>query len=310
MSEIVELASGLRFPEGPIAMKDGSVLVVEIERGTLTRVTTDGSSEVVAHCGGGPNGAALGPDGRVYICNNGGMEWVETDDLLIPTGVAPKDYVGGMIQAVDLETGTVETLYTECNGNRLVGANDIVFDHLGGFYFTDIGKIRSREADLGALFYALADGSEIREVVFPLQYPNGVGLSPDGSRLYVSETWTGRVWAWQIEEPGTIKPGTTPFAPGDLLYSMPGWQPLDSLAVDSEGNVCVATLMTGAITSISPEGSVNETLLVPEHDPMVTNICFGGGDMRTAYITSSCLGKLYVTEWDTPGLVLNYADRA
>jgi len=67
MPEIREITSGLEFPEGSIAMDGGSVLVVEIKRGTLTRVRPNGSKEVVAETGGGPNGAAIGPDGMVYI---------------------------------------------------------------------------------------------------------------------------------------------------------------------------------------------------------------------------------------------------
>jgi gluconolactonase len=64
------IASGLRFPEGPIAMDDGSVVLVEIERGTLSRVNPGGSIEVIAELGGGPNGAAMGPDGAISVCNN------------------------------------------------------------------------------------------------------------------------------------------------------------------------------------------------------------------------------------------------
>ncbi|MCB1268108.1 MAG: hypothetical protein KDB19_08285, partial [Microthrixaceae bacterium] len=69
-TEWTTLATGLRFPEGPVALDDGSVLLVEIERGTLSRVSPDGTVDVVADCGGGPNGAAIGPDGAVWITNN------------------------------------------------------------------------------------------------------------------------------------------------------------------------------------------------------------------------------------------------
>ena len=69
------LADELKFPEGPIAMEDGSVILVEIARGTLTKVTSKGKKEIIADLGGGPNGAAIGPDGFCYVCNNGGFKW-------------------------------------------------------------------------------------------------------------------------------------------------------------------------------------------------------------------------------------------
>src|SRR5271166_5681857 len=101
--EIELVAAGLKFPEGPIAMADGSVILVEIQRGTLSRITPDGTVSVVAALGGGPNGAAIGPDGAVYVCNNGGFEWHEAGGLTIP-GHSPADYAGGSIQRVDLAT--------------------------------------------------------------------------------------------------------------------------------------------------------------------------------------------------------------
>ncbi|HET6795236.1 MAG TPA: SMP-30/gluconolactonase/LRE family protein [Acidimicrobiales bacterium] len=306
MAELKKVAEGLNFPEGPVALADGSVLVVEIKSGTLARVAPDGSITRVADCGGGPNGAAIGPDGKVYVCNNGGFEWSEFGGMNIPGG-QPDDYIGGRIQRVDIDTGKVEDVYTECNGERLKGPNDIVFDEHGGFWFTDLGKTRPREVDRGALYYAQPDGSSITEVVFPLDHPNGVGLSPDGSRVYVAETNSGRVWVWDLAGPGEVKPGN-PLMPGGatLLHRFDGYQLLDSLAVDSEGNVCVATLLTGAITVLTPDGNVREVIGLPEYDALVTNICFGGPDLRTAWITSSGFGRLWQTEWHCPGLKLNF----
>lgn len=302
MPEIREIASGLQFPEGPIAMSDGSVLVVEIKRGTLSRVSPDGKVSVVAETGGGPNGAAIGPDGKAYVCNNGGFVWHEASGILIP-GNQPDDYIGGRIQRVDLATGKVEDLYTECEGRPLRGPNDIVFDSSAGFWFTDHGKTRERERDRTGVFYARADGSMIREVIFPLDGPNGIGLSPDGRRLIVAETWAGRVWYWEISEPGEVFSGMGPGG-GTLLAGLPGFQLFDSLAVEASGNVCVATLVNGAITVISPQGSVIEQ--IPTNDPLTTNICFGGKDLRTAYITLSGTGCLVATDWPRPGLKLNY----
>jgi len=299
-----ELASGLQFPEGPIAMSDGSVLLVEIKRGTLSRVKPDGSIEVVAETGGGPNGAAIGPDGAVYVCNNGGFEWHEVAGFTVP-GDQPASYTGGSIQRVELATGRVDVLYTACGGHPLRGPNDLVFDRDGGFWFTDHGKIRARERDRGGLYYAQPDGSAICEVAYPLDSPNGVGLSPNGRRLYVAETFTGRVWQWDVVAPGELA-GGMPLAPGGgtLLAGLPGFQLLDSLAVDADGNVCVATLVNGGITVISTFGEVLEH--VATGDPLTTNICFGGADGRTAYITCSGTGRLLTASWPRAGLKLAY----
>jgi len=181
--ETREIASGLQFPEGPIAMPDGSVIVVEIARGTLSRVGPDGHVDVIAETGGGPNGAAIGPDGKCYLCNNGGFEWHRTANGLLFPGQQPDDYSGGRIERVDILRGTVEVLYDACDGERLKGPNDIVFDATGGFYFTDHGKTRPRDRDRTGVFYAKADGSMIREVIFPMEGPNGIGLSPDERTL-------------------------------------------------------------------------------------------------------------------------------
>ena len=158
------ITDGLLFPEGPIAIPDGTVLVVEIARGTLTRVFPDGRKEIVAETGGGPNGAAIGPDGKCYVCNNGGFKWqVEANGNRRSIGQSD-DYVSGRIERVDLDTGAVEVLYDSCDGRPLKGPNDIVFDRAGGFWFTDLGKVREREIDRGGVYYARPDGSLIREV--------------------------------------------------------------------------------------------------------------------------------------------------
>ena len=307
MTELRTVADGLMFPEGPIAMPDGSVLLVEIRRGTLTRVFPDGRAEVVAETGGGPNGAALGPDGRIYICNNGGFEWLdEPGGLTRPNGQA-RDYSGGRIEAVDLGTGAVEVLYTECEGRPLKGPNDIVFDGEGGFWFTDLGKVRDDERswDRTGIHYARADGSVITEAAFPLITPNGIGLSPDDSVLYVAETQTGRLWAFDIESPGVLKkqPWPSPHG-GRLVNQTHGYRTLDSLALDAAGNICVATLMDPGISVFRADGSGLEHVAMP--DPYTTNICFGGPDLCTAFITQSREGRLLSCQWPVAGLPLHY----
>ncbi len=298
------LADGLDFPEGPIAMRDGSVLVTEIAGGRLTRVTAEGGREAVAELGGGPNGAALGPDGFCYVCNNGGFSWRTDDGFTRPTGAA-QGYQGGSIQRVDLSSGKAETLYTECDGVPLHGPNDIVFDDKGGFWFTDFGKTFEDRILRGAVCYATTDGRSIRRAAHPVLTPNGVGLSPDGATLYVTETETSRLWCYPITGPGELahEPWPSPNG-GRLVHGLPGYQRFDSLAVEEGGNICVATLVRGGISVISPTGELVEFHEAPEG--YCTNICFGGRDRRTAFITLSGYGRLFAAEWPRPGLPLLY----
>ena len=307
MGDFTEITSGLRFPEGPIAMEDGSVVLVEMFGPRITRVLPDGSKETVAEIVGGPNGAAIGPDGALYLCNNGGcFTPIDLGELLFPGPFDPSRYIGGRIQRVDLATGEVTDLYTECNGRPLRAPNDLVFDTEGGFWFTDHGirDEHARTSDLTGIYYAMADGSMIVEAAFPVEGPNGIGLSPDGRTLYYAETHNGRVLQRTITGPGQLAP-TIPGDPSFCLAGLPGYQLLDSLAVDGAGNVCVATLANGGITVISPSGEILQH--VPTGDMLTTNICFGGPDNGTAYITLSGTGRLVSMPWPYPGLALAHS---
>jgi gluconolactonase len=304
MVEWTTVASGLRFPEGPVAMPDGSILLVEIAAGRITRVDRDGRCETVAEPGGGPNGLAMGPDGRLYCCNNGGFNWHEAGGYLAPHGQAD-DYSGGRIERIDLVTGAVEVLYADGDfGCRLRGPNDIVFDAHGGFWFSDHGKTRARERDITGIFYARADGSHLEEVVFPSENPNGIGLSPDGTRLYAAETYTCRLMAFDVIAPGKVAPGGGAGGPGIPLYRPAGYKFFDSLGVEAGGNVCIATIGESGISVVSPAGELVE--FVATDDAFTTNICWGGDDMRDAYVTCSGSGRLVRTRWARPGLRLAY----
>ncbi|MFA7263744.1 MAG: SMP-30/gluconolactonase/LRE family protein [Caulobacter sp.] len=300
--DIELVAEGLRFPEGPVAMNDGSVIFTEIAGQRLTRVTPDGKTSTVAETGGGPNGAAIGPDGAMYVTNNGGsFEWLDVQGLLIP-GPTPASHVGGMIQRIDLKTGKVETVYDSCDGKRLVGPNDLVFDKQGGMWFTDHGCTTPDGRKFGALYYAKTDGSHISRQRDHFVSPNGVGLSPDEKTVYMADTNLGRLWAFDITEPGVLAE-PPPFQPGRVVCNLPGFQLLDSLAVEAGGKVCVATIINGGITAFDPDGTTEH---YPFPDLLCTNICFGGPDMTTAWITASGTGKLYKAKWPRPGLKLNF----
>lgn len=297
------LAEGLAFPEGPVAMADGSVLVVEIRTGRITRVAPDGRTETVATPGGGPNGMAVGPDGALYVCNNGGFEWYEQDGILLP-GLAAADYSGGRIERIDIATGRVERLYDSCDGHRLSGPNDIVFDAHGGFYFTDLGKHFAHSTDAGGLFYARPDGSAITRLIHGPDL-NGVGLSPDGGTVYAASTSRRVVLAFDIVSPGVLAPEPLPAVPGRFVTTWPNKTYLDSMAIEADGRIAQATLIEDAgITRIDPATGARALLRFP--DLLTTNICFGGADMMDAYVCLSTTGKLAKCRWPSPGLKLNY----
>ena len=130
-------------------MGDGSVILGEVKAGVITRMDPSGGAERIIRTGGGPNGLAVGPDGALYVCNNG-------DEA--------GGYSGGRIERVDLTTGVVDVLYEAYEGKRLSAPDDIVFDKHGGFYFTEYGTVRSTGQDRGAIFYAKADGSSISKL--------------------------------------------------------------------------------------------------------------------------------------------------
>ena len=307
MTHIRTITDDLQFPEGPIAMPDGSVIVVEIARGTLTRILLDGRKEVIAKTGGGPNGAAIGPDGACYVCNNGGFAWERNSRS---GGMRPvrqaDDYITGRIERIDLATGKIERLYDQCGDHKLNGPNDIVFDQKGNMWFTDFGKSRPRDMDRGAVYWARPDGSEIKEVVQPITTPNGIGLSPDEKILYVAETEGARLYSFPIEGNGIVEilPFPESINGGRFVTCDGGFRRFDSLAVEAGGNICIATLMTGGITVARPGGGTVE--FIKTEDPFTTNICFGGNKLQTAYLTFSWQGLLVACDWPRPGLPLNF----
>ncbi|MBQ0772424.1 MAG: SMP-30/gluconolactonase/LRE family protein, partial [Sphingomonadales bacterium] len=262
------IAEGLAFPEGPVVMADGSVIVVELAGGRITRCW-NGRAETVCDIGGGPNGAAIGPDGALYVCNNGGLDLEKFQN-------ARGNGHEGRIERVDLATGKFERIYDSFDSVPLQAPNDIVFDADGRIWFTDLGKTHDGIRTASGLFSALTDGSEIFAIDRHAVSYNGVGLSPDGASVYVADTHQARLWHYE-RRVDQQRPTWVATAPGPVGF--------DSLAVTQAGNICVATLYDGGISTITPDGTVSKFSISDES--YVTNIAFGGEDMCTAYITLS-----------------------
>jgi len=301
------LGDDLGFTEGPVVMDDGTVYAVDIDQARVLRLR-DGAVDVVATPGGGPNGLALDSPTSALVANNGGFLFTEVNGHRIPIDHAthtnePPDFTGGWIERVDLATGAVEVLHTECDGRPLRGPNDLVVDEIGGVWFTDHGKGRIDSVDRGGLYYLPPDGSAVVEQAFPLLGANGVGLSPDNRRVYVAETFTGRLWACDLDAPGEIRPaaGSLAMRHGGVCVAA---TPLsfDSLAVEADGRVAIGGISEGIVV-VTPDGSEIDVYPIP--GDITTNIAFGGADMRRAVITLSRSGRVVETTWPRPGHRLN-----
>ncbi|OCB25146.1 gluconolaconase [Mycobacterium malmoense] len=296
------LAEGLSFPESPVVFDDGSVVVSEMAAGRITRVRPDGVSETVGETGGGPNGVARLPDGRLLVCQNGGStfglgpwpyDFVGCARLFRPVG--PPDHpVAPALQLVEPD-GRVSTLCTEFvtrSGGTvpLMRPSDICVDGDGGFYVTDGGATRNRSRGMTGLLYGTLDEG-LREIVYPLEMPNGVALSPDGTLLYVAETRTRRVWEFTLDGPGVVSRARG-------LATVPSGGPLniggaDGLCVDAAGGILVATLGSGGVTVFAPTGELLGA--IPADDPMTTNVALSP-DGDTLFMTLASSGRLVMVE--------------
>lgn len=292
--EVEIVAEGLAFPEGPCLLPDGTLLVAEVAAGRISHVDpATGTVTRWAETGGGPNGLALGPDGAVYVCNNGGLSFTRSPrrGWLVPGHRSP-DAITPAIQRVDAATGAITTICTQIDGHPLSAPNDLTFDRTGRIWFTDHGATEGRRRHLGAVHRVAIDGTDGQEVIFPLETPNGIGMSPDGMCLYVAETTTGSLWAWDLDAHGDLATATRrPRRGARLVRALADGRVLDSLAVDAEGNVHVGTLGTpGAITVTSSLGAEVDEHEMP--DPFPTNVCFGPPDQAWVYVTLSASGRL------------------
>ena len=155
-------------------------------------------------------------------------------------------------------------------------------------------------------------------MIYPLAAPNGIALSPKEDRLYVALTYTRQVIYFELDGPGKIKPNPANMDGSYLLTAkLPGQAILDSMAVDEDGNVYVAAMLpkgntpmsNGGIAVISPDGeSIDfmEINIEGEFAPLPSNLCFGGPDRKTLYVTCGAAGLLVKAEVLIPGLALNY----
>ena len=256
MAEVRDLATGLLFPEGPVAMDDGSVIVTEIARGTITRVGADGATDVVAETGGGPNGAAIGPDGRLYVCNNGEASTTRHGRADVPgaaTEQARRRADRARRPRVRRRRGALHRVRrtaaprhrtTSCSTRTAGSGSPTTASARTARTIAPASSTRARR--LG-----------VREVVHPLDAPNGIGLSPDGTRLYVAETYTGVRVVVAVAGPAGVVERRRDCAPQRAAAHAAARLPVPRLARLSTATATSASPRSvhGGITVVSPEAA-------------------------------------------------------
>jgi gluconolactonase len=285
------ITSGLAFPEGPAIGPDGELYVVEIAGQRISRVGLDGIVTTFADTGGGPNGCAFGSDGHLYVANNGGR-WPRNLPSTATAGAAPEGQ--GTIQRIAPD-GMVETYLDSVADSPLNQPNDICFDDRGGFYFTD----PMWGGGPGRIIYCSAD-CQATVAHSGLAFPNGLGVTTDGQYLVVAESMTGMLWSFKIDFPGFLG---DPKPNGHLgRRSVP-----DGFCFDSDANLIVAGHQTDRLFVFdAADGRPVRTVTLPDQGP--TNVCFGGPDRTTLFVTSSDQGQILALDWPVPGMLL-FPDR-
>ncbi len=274
------IAEGLRFPEGPAFDRSGNLYVVEIQGGQVSRVSPDGKLSVFAHTGGGPNGAAFGPDRNLYVCNNGGFPQ------------PGRERERGRVERIS-PSGEVSVFLDQIDGQPLASPNDLCFDAQGNVYFTDpVWGANLDDAPPGSVCFTDLRGNA-RRLHTGLKFPNGIGVTPDGSRLIVCESLTSKLHVFEIREPGRVGP------PREFADLGRGVIP-DGFAFDEAGRVLCAGFRSGKLHVFPAEGGAPVAAIELE-DPQVTNLCFGGPERRTIYVTESGRGRVVALEWERPG---------
>ena len=288
------LASGLQFPEGPAVAASGELFVTEIAGQRISRIAGNGTVDTFSITGGGPNGAAFGPNGDLFVCNNGGR-W--PTDVPSTSSADNPEYGRGFIQRISPSGEVLDELF-EIEGVSLNSPNDLCFDNHGGYYFTDPiwSGLEGGSRLLGPVYYVNAEGVPSL-VADGIGFPNGIGVRGDAEVLIICESLTGMLLSYRIESPGVL---SSSGKPSGMIgrRSVP-----DGFCFDASGQIIVAGHGTNNLFVLDGrDGRPIDVIELPEKGP--TNCCFGGSDFKTLFITSSDQGNVFAMNWPIEGMQL------
>lgn len=255
--EVEKVHGDFGFTEGPAWDPKGHLYFTDIPNATIFRVSGDDELSKFNEDSNFANGLVVAADGRMLVCE-----------------------MGGQVTAYDLTSGDKMVLAAEYEGKRFNAPNDLIPDTDGGVYFTD-PFFRAPEPlpqGVQAVYYIDASG-KVSRVTEDLPAPNGVGLSPDGKRLYVIPSRQAEMLVYDIVGPGKIenRRDFCRLAQPDGETATGG----DGMAVDVEGNVYLTSAL--GIQIFSADGKPRGIVAFPEQP---ANVTFGDEDRKTMYVTA------------------------
>ena len=293
-------ATAVSFLEGPACTVEGTVYFSDIANNRILRYTPGVEGfEVFREPSGRANGLLLDAEGRLLACE--GNEHGDDDG-------------GRRMTRTDLATGDVEILADSFDGKRFNAPNDVAARSNGQIFFTDpcYGDRATMELDHDSVYRIDTDGSVTRILTQPeIQRPNGIHLSPDENTLYLVDSCpvidgNRKIWAFDLSEDGTTSGQR-------IVYDFAPGRGGDGMAVDSQGNLYIAAGISRSrgphesgdippgIWVITPDGEVKGR--IPIVEDVLTNVTFGGDDLKTLYIAA---GKtLFTTRVEIPGWVVH-----
>lgn len=247
-AKVEKLAGGFKFTEGPAADAEGNIFFTDIPNNRIHKWTLDGKLITFDQDSGGANGLFFDKNGNLLVCE------------------------GGRRRVVSISrAGRRKVLADRYDNKQLNSPNDLWADPKGGIYFTDprYGDRSGMEQGGEYVYYLSPDRKKLSRIIDDMVRPNGVIGTADGKTLYVADHGVGKTFEYSINEDGTLS-NKKPFAP----------EGSDGMTIDNEGNIY---LTTNVVAVYNKEGEKIETIEVPEQP---ANVCFGGKDKRTLFITA------------------------
>ena len=267
-TQLEKVAGGFVFTEGPLWHPDGFFYFVDIRQNLLYRMVLGQKAEVVRKTIGG-NGTTFDLQGRLVNCEGDGR----------------------MVTRLEAN-GAVTTLADRFEGKKLNRPNDVICHSNGSLYFTDPAyRVPMAERELDAAVYRIAPDGAVSLAV-PVEYPNGLALSPDERTLYIANTrWCQYIHAVELDAAGNmVRRRVFADMSADGTNGVP-----DGMKVDAAGRVfCTGT---GGVWVFAPDGSKIGIIEMPE---VCANCAFGGPDLRTLFLTAST--SVYTLRVKTPGM--------